>query len=65
MYNENLTGKNLNEVIALLAKDGVTDVTVVGNDTKGEYKADCELVVKANVSDGTATLITSKFLLRI
>ncbi len=65
MYNENLVGKNLSDAVSLLKAQGVDDVEVVHNDTRGEYAHDCELVVKADVEGARATLTVSKFLLRI
>lgn len=65
MYNENLVGKNLSEATALLIDMGVTDISVIRNDTRGDYRSDCDLVVKACIYNGKATLTVSKFLLRI
>lgn len=65
MYNTLLIGKNLSGAEAYLKQRGIEIISVVSNDTKYEYRHDCELVVKAEIADGKAKLYTSKFLLKV
>lgn len=65
MYKAEFSGKKIDDVEKELAKQGIIDVEIVKNDSKRDDGYDSELVVRADVTDDKAVLVTSKFRLSV
>ena len=65
MYKAEFSGKKIDDVEKELAKQGITDVEIVKNDSKRDDGYDSELVVRADVTGNKAVLVTSKFRLSV
>lgn len=65
MYKAEFSGKKIDDVEKELAKQGIIDVEIVNNDSKRDDGYDSELVVRADVTDDKAVLVTSKFRLSV
>ncbi len=65
MYKPEFSGKKVDDVVKELATQGIIDVEIVKNDSKRNDGYDTELVVKADVTDEKAVLVTSKFRLGV
>lgn len=65
MYKAEFSGKKIDDVEKVLAKQGIIDVEIVKNDSKRDDGYDSELVVRADVTGNKAVLVTSKFRLSV
>ncbi len=65
MYKAEFSGKKIDDVEKELAKQGIIDVEIVKNDSKRDDGYDSELVVRADVTENKAVLVTSKFRLSV
>jgi len=65
VYKAEFSGKKIDDVEKELAKQGIIDVEIVKNDSKRDDGYDTELVVRADVTDDKAVLVTSKFRLSV
>lgn len=65
MFKAEFSGKKIDDVEKELAKQGIIDVEIVKNDSKRDDGYDSELVVRADVTDDKAVLVTSKFRLSV
>ena len=65
MYKTEFSGKKIDDVEKELAKQGIIDVEIVKNDSKRDDEYDSELVVRADVTENKAVLVTSKFRLSV
>lgn len=65
MYKTEFSGKKIDDVEKELAKQGIIDVEIVKNDSKRDDGYDSELVVRADVTENKAVLVTSKFRLSV
>ena len=65
MFKAEFSGKKIDDVEKELAKQGIIDVEIVKNDSKRDDEYDSELVVRADVTENKAVLVTSKFRLSV
>ncbi len=65
MFKAEFSGKKIDDVEKELAKQGIIDVEIVKNDSKRDDGYDSELVVRADVTENKAVLVTSKFRLSV
>lgn len=65
MFKAEFSGKKIDDVEIELAKQGIIDVEIVKNDSKRDDGYDSELVVRADVTENKAVLVTSKFRLSV
>ena len=65
MFKAEISGKKIDDVEKELAKQGIIDVEIVKNDSKRDDGYDSELVVRADVTENKAVLVTSKFRLSV
>ena len=65
MFKAEFSGKKIDDVEKELAKQGIIDVEIVKNDSKRDDGYDSELVVRADVPENKAVLVTSKFRLSV
>ena len=65
MFKAEFSGKKIDDVEKELAKHGIIDVEIVKNDSKRDDGYDSELVVRADVTENKAVLVTSKFRLSV
>lgn len=65
MFKAEFSGKKIDDVEKELAKQGIIDVEIVKNDSKRDDGYDSELVIRADVTENKAVLVTSKFRLSV